>query len=94
MIYYPEGPIEPGMLFVWEPAAPHAMVLVEVVECAFNGEETMVCSRAIMRHPGHMGGHQRDLVWNDESRFREAAAAVQIPAVTEVTATISGDGSL
>lgn len=74
---YPEGPIEPGMMFVWEPYLPHAMCLVGVVETNRNtDDELWICTDQIMRHPEQSSIPFTARSWNDESRFRQAAALV------------------
>lgn len=62
------GPIEPGMRFTWEPNDPHArcdLTVTRVVKRA--PAETMVFS---------VEDGEREECWNDESRFREAVAAL------------------
>lgn len=72
---YPEGPIEPGMLFLWEPYLPRSMSLVRVVETSRNADgELWIYTARIMDHPDNPT--RADRCWNDESRFREAAARV------------------
>jgi hypothetical protein len=60
-----DGPIKPGLRFIWEPGKPHAHELIEVVRVSDTGD--MVRSRAV-------GGIE---YWNDVSRFRESVVPLR-----------------
>lgn len=62
------GPIEPGMVFIWECDKPHAWARVEVVEVGERFGEPAVKAR-VLAGKGTVG----EDYWNDEDRFREAA---------------------
>jgi hypothetical protein len=55
-----DGPIKPGLRFIWEPGKPHAHELIEVVRLNEAGD--MVQNIAV----------DGSMYWNDVSRFREA----------------------
>lgn len=64
MTYY-DGPIEPGMGFIWEPTLPHARALLIVTHV----DDKMVFSL------GEWQGvnlHPEDENYNEVERFREA----------------------
>ncbi len=66
------GPIEPGMVFAWEPFLPWARELIIVAEIAGSRIGTY---RQIGTYsfPASFEGY-KDMRWNDISRFREAVA--------------------
>lgn len=82
VVQYPDGPIEAGMVFLWEPHQPRVMCLLEVIETKTDSDdEAWVKARTLMAHPCHVGVPLLDETWNPESRFREACALVQIRTV-------------
>lgn len=78
-LLYPDGEIIVGQRFLWEPNNPRAMCYVEVVELKRDQYGGLwVGSRAIMSPPeGFPVGE--GVHWNEESRWREAAALIVIP---------------
>lgn len=61
------GPIEVGMLFLWEPFERHARCLIQVTRVDKpENDEARIFSREVNLPES----------WNDESRFREAVVRV------------------
>lgn len=63
-----DGPIEPGMTFVWEPLKPHACLHVQVTRV----EGEMLWTRSWVKHSRVNGAYEGEETWNEVGRVREA----------------------
>jgi hypothetical protein len=64
-----QGEINVGDVFIWEPNIPQAWARIRVVAVQHvPGDDTRISTETLECTRGRTGG----IVWNDESRFREA----------------------